>query len=40
MDSGQITECGRAIRYAGVWGEPVVSRDLAGRDRVLEARKV
>ncbi len=40
MDPGQIAECCRMIRLDGVWDEPVASRDLAGRDRVLEARKV
>lgn len=40
MDPGQIAECVREIRLAGVWDEPVASRDLAGRERVLEARKV
>ena len=40
MDPGQITECSRMIRLDDVWDEPVSSRDLAGRNRVLEARKV
>lgn len=40
MDPAQISWCAAEVRLTRAYGEPMVRRDLAGRDRVIEAETV
>jgi len=40
MDPAQIPACAAEVRRTRAFGEPAVRRDLAGRERVLEAARV